>query len=255
MITLQHIDCERGGVRRWPRACGVVPAERAAMEEPASHESPISRLIETLRSQGIADESVLAAIARVPRHRFVPDSQQSHAWENVALPIGAGQTISQPYIVAIMSQALELEGNERVLEIGTGSGYQAAVLATLARHVVTIERHAVLARAAESLLGGLGFTNIDVHIGDGTQGWQEAAPYDGILITAGAPNIPKPLLSQLSPDRGRLIIPIGSLDDQRLVGYERRGEQLAEHDLGPVRFVPLVGRGAWGATSENGHQL
>ena len=185
----------------------------------------------------------------------MPESQQRQAWDNVALPIGAGQTISQPYIVALMSQALHLEGGERVLEIGTGSGYQAAVMAFLAARVVSIERHAVLARGAESLLHELGFTNVDIHIGDGTLGWPDDAPYDGILITAAAPKVPERLLEQLNPNMGRLVIPVGTLEDQRLVAYERHGDRLSERDLGPVRFVPLVGRGAWGATSENGHQL
>jgi len=225
------------------------------MEEPVSDDASIPRLLETLRGQGIRDERVLSAIARVPRHRFVPESQQHQAWDNVALPIGAGQTISQPYIVALMSQALALQGHERVLEIGTGSGYQAAVLAMLSARIVSIERHAVLARAAELLLLELGVTNVEIHIGDGTLGWPANAPYDGIVITAGAPRVPDRLLAQLSADRGRLVIPIGTLDDQRLFAYERRGDQLAEQDLGPVRFVPLVGRGAWGTTSENGHQL
>lgn len=211
--------------------------------------------MQVLRGQGIRDERVLTALARVPRDRFVPESQQDHAWENVALPIGAGQTISQPYIVAIMSQALGLRGDERVLEIGTGSGYQAAVLAELAKRVVSIERHAELARTAEALLARLGIENIEIHVGDGTQGWPPDAPYDGVIITAGAPNVPERLLSQLNPNGGRLVIPIGTLDDQRLFVYERRGDHLSEQDLGPVRFVPLVGRGAWGTTSENGHQL
>jgi protein-L-isoaspartate(D-aspartate) O-methyltransferase len=230
------------------------------MDDPLSDPDPsrdnaAEHLLRVLRGQGIRDERVLTAIARVPRHMFVPESQRAHAWENVALPIGAGQTISQPYIVAIMSQALALQGHEHVLEIGTGSGYQAAVLAELAARVVSIERHAELARTAEALLTRLGITDVEIHIGDGTQGWPTAAPYDGIIITAGAPKVPDQLLAQLSPDRGRLVIPIGNLDDQRLFVYERRRDQLAEQDLGPVRFVPLVGRGAWGTTSENGHQL
>jgi protein-L-isoaspartate(D-aspartate) O-methyltransferase len=225
------------------------------MAEPSPSEDPVRHLIQELRRQGIRDERVLQAIARVPRERFVPDAQQEQAWANVALPIGAGQTISQPYVVALMSQSLELEGHERVLEIGTGSGYQAAVLATLVTKVVSIERHGILAQRAGAILRELGFTNVEIHVGDGTLGWPPDAPYDGILITAGAPRVPDKLVAQLSPDGGRLVIPIGSLEDQRLVAIERRGDQLTEQDLGPVRFVPLVGRGAWGPTTENGHQL
>lgn len=213
------------------------------------------QLVSVLRGQGIRDERVLASIGRIPRHLFVPESQRDHAWENVALPIGSGQTISQPFIVAVMSQALGLQGHEQILEIGTGSGYQAAVLGDLAARVVSIERHAELAQAAADLLGSLGIDNVEIHVGDGTQGWPSGAPYDGIIITAGAPKVPGQLLGQLRPDRGRLVIPIGTLDDQRLFLYERRGDQLTEQDLGPVRFVPLVGRGAWGTTLENGHLM
>jgi protein-L-isoaspartate(D-aspartate) O-methyltransferase len=215
----------------------------------------VHRLLRELRQQGIHDERVLAALERVPRHRFVAESQAAHAWENVALPIGSGQTISQPYIVAIMTQALRLQGHERVLEIGTGSGYQAAVLASLAREVITIERHATLAEGAKTTLMKLGYTNVEVHTGDGTLGWPPGAPYDGILITAGAPRVPEKLLAQLNLDRGRLVIPIGSLDDQRLFVIERQGERLSEEDLGPVRFVPLLGRGGWGHKQDNGHQI
>lgn len=216
---------------------------------------PLQNLLHELRSQGIRDERVLQAIARVPRERFVPEAQQDQAWANVALPIGAGQTISQPYIVALMSQALRLKGHERVLEIGTGSGYQAAVLALLAAKVISVERHASLARSAGELLRELGFTNIEIHVGDGTLGWPPNAPYDGVLITAGAPRIPGKLLDQLSQEHGRLVIPVGTLDDQRLIAIERTGNHLNEEDLGPVRFVPLVGRGAWGTSTENGHQM
>lgn len=213
----------------------------------------VEQLLQDLRSLGIHDERVLRAIGQVPRERFVPEAQQEQAWANVALPIGAGQTISQPYIVALMSQSLRLQGHERVLEIGTGSGYQAAVLALLAARIVTVERHPSLALSAETLLHDLGFTNIELHVGDGTLGWPPDAPYDGILITAGAPRTPDKLLAQLNQAGGRLVIPIGTLDDQRLIAIEREGNRLSEEDLGPVRFVPLVGRGAWGTSTENGH--
>jgi protein-L-isoaspartate(D-aspartate) O-methyltransferase len=225
------------------------------MTEPKRLPERTRQLLEDLWRQGIRDQRVLRAIAFVPRERFVPESQQEHAWDNVALPIGSGQTISQPYIVGLMSQALKLKGHERVLEIGTGSGYHAAVLSLLAERVVSIERHASLADSAESLLTALGLDNVEVHQGAGTLGWPEDAPYEGILITAGAPRVPASLHEQLHPDGGRLVIPIGTLEDQRLFVYERRGDRLSEHDLGPVRFVPLVGDGAWSPDDETGFQL
>jgi protein-L-isoaspartate(D-aspartate) O-methyltransferase len=224
----------------------------------ADHEAgndPIPPLLNELQRHGITDERVLDALRRVPRARFVPESIQDQAWANTALPIGAGQTISQPYIVALMTQALLLRGEERVLEIGTGSGYQTAVLAELAGEVISLERHAILARAAESLLAEMGYSNIHIHIGDGTLGRPENAPYDRIVVTAGAPRIPKPLLDQLHPDGGRIVIPIGHIRDQRLVALERRAGRFIEENLGPVRFVPLVGRAGWGPTAENGHNL
>src|SRR5262245_47843608 len=159
------------------------------MAEPnPDRDNAITALLAELRRQGIADERVLAAIARVPRERFVPEASRDQAWANVALPIGAGQTISQPYIVALMTSALVLSGNERVLEVGTGSGYQAAILAELAAEVVTVERHPSLAVAAVNLLKELGYSRIDVVVGDGTTGWPAHAPYDRIIVTAGAPN-------------------------------------------------------------------
>ena len=224
----------------------------------ADHEAgndPISPLLAELRRHGIGDERVLDALRRVPRDRFVPESIQDQAWANTALPIGAGQTISQPYIVALMTQALKLGGTERILEIGTGSGYQTAVLAELAAEVISLERHAILARAAESLLHEMGYRAIRIVIGDGTLGWPESAPYDRIVVTAGAPRIPKPLLDQLEPEGGRIVIPIGHIRDQRLVALERRGGRFVEENLGPVRFVPLVGRAGWGPTAENGHNV
>lgn len=223
-----------------------------AASDRANH---IAALLAELRRQGIRDERVLAAIAKVPRERFVPEASRHQAWENVALPIGAGQTISQPYVVALMTAALELSGQERVLEVGTGSGYQAAILAELAAEVITIERHASLAAAAQSLLRDLGYAHIRVVVGDGTTGWEEGAPYDRIIVTAGAPRVPLPLLAQVRPDGGRLVVPVGSPDDQTLLVAERQGDRTTEQPLGPVRFVPLIGRAGWDVPArENGHR-
>ncbi|HEY7030915.1 MAG TPA: protein-L-isoaspartate(D-aspartate) O-methyltransferase [Thermomicrobiales bacterium] len=226
------------------------------MAEPESpRDNAIAALLADLQSQGIRDERVLAAIGHVPRERFVPETNRDQAWANVALPIGAGQTISQPYIVALMTTALGLSGQERVLEIGTGSGYQAAILAELAAEVVTVERHATLAGAAQSLLCELGYPNVRVVVGDGTTGWPEGAPYERIIVTAGAPRVPQPLLAQLSADGGRLVIPVGETDDQVLLVVERQGDRTTEQPLGPVRFVPLIGRAGWEVpVRENGHR-
>lgn len=215
--------------------------------------SRTAALIAELRRQGIRDERVLAAIGRVPRERFVPAAHHDAAWANVALPIGVGQTISQPFVVAAMTEALALTGSERVLEVGTGSGYQTAILATLAAEVVSIERHAELAARAEANLRTLGFDDLTLHVGDGSTGWPAAAPYDRILVTAAAPRIPPSLIDQLSPVAGRMVIPIGEPDDQNIVAVTRDGDEVREHRLGPVRFVPLIGRGGWAATlQENG---
>jgi protein-L-isoaspartate(D-aspartate) O-methyltransferase len=229
---------------------------RMAEPDPDEHDqASIAALLDELRREGIRDERVLAAIARVPRERFIPEASRGQAWANVALPIGAGQTISQPYIVALMTAALSLAGHERVLEVGTGSGYQAAILAELAAEVVTIERHRRLAAAAAALLGDLGYTSVRVVVGDGTTGWPQLAPYDRIVVTAGAPRVPPPLLDQLTPDGGRLVIPVGEPDDQVLLAVERRGDRIVEQPLGPVRFVPLIGRAGWAVpVAENGHR-
>jgi protein-L-isoaspartate(D-aspartate) O-methyltransferase len=218
-------------------------------------DAAIAALLVELRRQGIRDERVLAAIAKVPRERFVPEASRDQAWANVALPIGAGQTISQPYIVALMTAALELAGQERVLEIGTGSGYQAAILAELAAEVVTVERHPSLAVDAVKLLRELGYERVDVVVGDGTTGWPAHAPYDRIIVTAGAPSVPLPLLAELSTEGGRMVIPVGQADDQVLLVVERRGDRTTEQPLGPVRFVPLIGRAGWDVpVRENGYR-
>jgi protein-L-isoaspartate(D-aspartate) O-methyltransferase len=180
----------------------------------------------------------------VPRHEFVANELRSHAYEDAPLPIGGGQTISQPYIVAAMTTALHLQPGDRVLEIGTGCGYQAAVLSRLAREVFTIERRPELASAASRLLAQLDYSNVHVHCGDGTFGLPEIAPFDAILVAAAAPEIPKPLLAQLA-ERGRMIIPVGGADHQELQLVERHGGAFPAKILEGCRFVPLVGYHGW----------
>ncbi len=210
---------------------------------------PITRnpteLVIELRRQGITDDRVLDAMARIPRQKFVPDHLQDHAWANMALPIDEGQTISQPFIVALMTQALHLHQDARVLEIGTGSGYQAAILSQLCDEVISLERHIPLATSARLTLANLGISNVHIHICDGSFGWPGEAPYDGILVTAGAPHVPTHLIAQLREDGGRLVIPVGAMDAQQLVAIERRGNDQIHEDLGGVRFVPLIGGDAW----------
>lgn len=199
---------------------------------------------EQLRARGIADNRVLEAMRRVPRHSFVPPENRHLAYYDCPLPIGQNQTISQPYIVALMTQLLDLRGNETVLEVGTGSGYQAAILATLAREVHTIERHLALAEIAVQTLTGLGYTNVFVHIADGTQGWQENAPYQAIVATAAAPKVPQPLLDQLA-DGGRLVIPVGHRGSQFLERWFRHEDKYESEQGAPVAFVPMIGIYGW----------
>jgi protein-L-isoaspartate(D-aspartate) O-methyltransferase len=201
----------------------------------------------------VRDSRVLAAMASVPRERFLPEDLRPYAYENRPLPIGHGQTISQPLIVAMMSEALHLTGEEKVLEVGTGSGYQAAILAELAAEVVTVERVAELAQGAAALLAELGYDNVRVHVAGDTLGWPDAAPYDGIIVTAGAPQVPHSLLEQLAPG-GRLVIPVGARDVQELLAVAKTSRGLTSRRLGPCRFVPLVGSGAW-ATADIGYPL
>lgn len=193
-----------------------------------------------LRQRGIHDERVLQAMAAVPRHLFVPPSLRAYAYEDGPLPIGQEQTISQPYIVALMSQSLELSGHETVLEVGTGSGYQAAVLSSLAARVYSIEILPDLAETARERLRALGYTNVTVIVGDGNQGWPAGAPYDAIVVTAAAPRIPPALLEQLA-DGGRLVLPVVFHDGQRLLRLRKSGDLVTQEELGRVRFVPLVG--------------
>lgn len=209
-----------------------------------SSRSNQQRLIQLLAERGIVDRRVLKAMAEVPRERFVPEDYRDQAFDDRALPIEAGQTISQPYMVALMTQELRLTGNERVLEIGTGSGYQAAVLAKLCAHVVTIERIAGLQAMAQDVLASLGFTNIEFHVGDGSCGWEARAPYDGIIVTAGAPEMPQTLYEQLRLG-GRLVIPIGTGRPQVLqtIVKEKDGPQVT--DVCECSFVPLIGEEGW----------
>lgn len=197
-----------------------------------------------LRRRGIKDERVLQAFLKVPRHRFVRPQDIWHAYEDYPLAIGYGQTISQPYMVAIMTELLELKGNERVLEIGTGSGYQAAILAELAKEIFTVERIPELARKAEAVLQELSYTNVKVVIGDGTKGLPEYAPYDAIIVTAAAPRPPQPLLEQLK-DGGRLVVPVGTRKLQDLLRITRIGGEFKTENFGPCLFVPLIGEVGW----------
>ena len=199
-----------------------------------------------IEARGISDPRVLAAMRTVPRHAFVAEGDQDRAYDDRPLSIGAGQTISQPYVVALMSELLALEGDERVLEIGTGSGYQTALLAALAAEVHSVERVAELARVARIRLDGLGIANVQIHMGDGSQGWPEAAPYGGIMVTAGAPRTPKPLQTQLA-EGGRLVIPVGRRGGQVLQVWQRKGGKLRREEISAVAFVPLIGKHGWGS--------
>jgi protein-L-isoaspartate(D-aspartate) O-methyltransferase len=199
---------------------------------------------EQLVTRGIEDERVLAAFRRVPREAFVPEEFADEAYEDNPLPIGEGQTISQPYVVALMAEAAKIAADARVLEVGTGSGYAAAILAELAREVVTIERHATLAERAGEALARHGYSNVTVLHGDGTRGVPERAPYDAILVAAGAPAPPGSLKAQLA-EGGQLVIPVSGDTSQDLKVITRRGGGFEEENLGAVRFVPLLGQEGW----------
>ncbi len=197
-----------------------------------------------LVSRGIADKRVLAAMRKVPRHLFVPSDQRHQAYVDSPLPVGENQTISQPYMVAFMTEALELKQGEKVLEIGTGSGYQAAVLAEVAGEVFTVERIESLLSKARETLKRLGYENIRYRLGDGTLGWNEHCPYDAIIVTASGPEVPEPLMEQLAQG-GRLVVPVGRRFSQRLVRIRRNNYRWKEENLMDVRFVDLVGRCGW----------
>ena len=202
-------------------------------------------MVETqIRKRGVSSLRVLDVMAAVPRHEFVPAEFLSEAYADKPLPIGEGQTISQPYMVAAMAEALELSGSERVLEIGAGCGYQAAVLSLLAREVITVESRTQLALDAQERLTDLGYTNVHVHNGDGSLGFPDAAPYDAILVTAAAPRIPSVLAGQLC-EGGRLVIPVGSQEDQELVQARKISGELQPRSLFHCKFVLLLGRYGW----------
>lgn len=202
------------------------------------------RLIETLRERGIRDLAVLRAFEQTPRHQFVPTGLRHRAYEDSALPIGNGQTISQPSIHARYLELLALSGRERVLEVGTGSGYQTVLLAHLVEQVFTIERIPALYQLAREAIQRSGVGNVSMLLGDGTLGWREYAPYDAILVSAGAPSVPQPLLAQIA-EGGRMLVPVGTKDEQRLVIYRRTNGELQHKEVAPVRFVPLVGHHGW----------
>jgi protein-L-isoaspartate(D-aspartate) O-methyltransferase len=199
---------------------------------------------EQIERRGVRNPLVLEAMRAVPRHRFVPPDQRQWSYADCALRIDMEQTISQPYIVALMTELMELQGGETVLEVGTGSGYQAAVLSQIAAQVYSIERHPPLAKAAQELLARLGISNVQVHTGDGTLGLPDYAPYQAIIVTAGAPKAPKPLQAQLI-DGGRLVIPVGGRFNQRLEVWQRKGAKFKNKTITAVAFVPLLGEEGW----------
>ena len=206
------------------------------------------RMVEAqIVSRGVKDHRLIEAMLKVPRHVFVEEAMAAQAYSDTPLPIGEKQTISQPYMVALMTELLELSGREKVLEIGTGSGYQAAILATLADRVYTVERIRSLALKARKALDSVGLLNVNIRISDGTVGWEEEAPFDAIVVTAGAPDVPEKLVEQLAPG-GRLVIPVGNQFEQILVRVTRQGDgSLARENVTGCRFVKLVGRYGWGA--------
>ena len=199
---------------------------------------------EQILGRGIKDLSVMEVLSRVPRHLFVNSSLQHRAYGDCPLPIGENQTISQPYIVALMTQALDLKGEERVLEIGTGSGYQTAILAELAAQIFTIERIKPLVKKTKELLEGLKYKNIVFKTFDGTYGWRDQSPFDAILISAATPSIPKSLIEQLA-DKGRLVAPVGERESQDLIVLNKNGNRVVERKIGSCKFVPLIGKFAW----------
>ena len=213
--------------------------------EPAEYKAARMEMVTTqIDGRDVSDPLVLMAMRKVPRHRFVPDKYRNESYNDYPLPIGKGQTISQPYIVAKMTELLGLNGSERVLEIGTGSGYQAAVLAEIASEVYTVEIIPQLGEKAEELLVGMGYENINVKIGDGYKGWPEHEPYDAIIVTAGAPQIPKTLVDQLAVG-GRMVIPVGNHYSQDLIKIYKDEQGIHETNLGGCRFVKLLGEYGW----------
>jgi protein-L-isoaspartate(D-aspartate) O-methyltransferase len=229
---------------------GGAPASNAIPDFAAARREMVARQI---RARGILSPRLLEAMGTVARHEFVPAAAQASAYSDEPLPIGGGQTISQPFMVALMTNALLLTDTERVLEIGGGCGYQAAVLSLLAREVIVVELQPALARAARERLARLGYANVRVEEGDGSLGWSAGAPYDAILVSAAAPAIPPPLIEQLA-EGGRLVIPVGGSDRQDLVRIVKRAGGLAQESLCACRFVPLLGRHGWPASVPDAFQ-
>lgn len=210
-----------------------------------NYEPMRNRMVEEqLIGRGITDKRVLDAFRKVPRHEFVPGKLSAGAYSDYPLPIGSDQTISQPYMVALMTECLGLKGDEKILEVGTGSGYQLAILAELCREVYSVERFEGLAQNSKEILVRLGYGNFSIKVGDGTLGWEEFAPYDGIIVTAGAPGIPESLAAQVK-DGGRIIIPIGSEFSQVLTVAEKKGKTIEARPICGCMFVPLVGKEGW----------
>lgn len=236
----------RFAARTWALATFLAVACGSTQTEPPAHAHDETEraeergaMVGEIEAWGVSDGAVLEVLRRVPRHRFVPEDVARSAYENHPLPIGHGQTISQPFIVGYMTEALRLEGDERVLEIGTGSGYQAAVLAELAKEVYSIEIVAPLAERAKATLAALGYENIHLRRGDGYRGWPEAAPFDAIILTAAPDHVPAPLLEQLALG-GRMVVPVGGAD-QELLRFTRTAAGIQEERLLGVRFVPMTG--------------
>lgn len=215
----------------------LLPVRAGAQQDPSALRR--QQMVEVVRERGVSDRRVLDAMGEVPRHLFVPEKVRPQAYEDFPLPIGSQQTISQPYIVALMTSLLDLKGGEKVLEIGTGSGYQAAVLSKVAGEVYTIEILGSLSESARKAIEGLGYSNIHFRVGDGYAGWPEAAPFDGILVTAAPEKVPQPLLDQLKVG-GKLVIPVGSFFQDLLV-YTRTPTGIERKNVAPVRFVPMTG--------------
>lgn len=204
-----------------------------------------NRMVEQqIIARGISDPLVIKAMKKVPRHLFVDEGLRSRAYDDYPLPIAYGQTISQPYIVALMTEALKLKGKEKVLEIGTGSGYQSAVLAEIVDTVYSVERIPGLAKKSREILDSLGYYNVIIKVGDGTYGWKDKAPFDAILVTAAAPSVPEPLIEQLK-EGGRLIVPVGDIFSQELVLVKKEGGRVKQSSYGGVRFVKLIGDYGW----------
>ncbi len=206
------------------------------------------RLMDRLQRE-ISDERVIQAMTRVPREVFVPENSRHLSYEDMPLPIGEGQTISQPYIVALMLEALELRRSDKVLELGTGSGYQAAILAELVSKVISVERIPLLADTARERLASLGYSNVDVVLAEECLGWEREAPYDAVVVAAGAPKLVHGLMDQMAVG-GRLVIPVGAADEQELMKVTRSADSFSVHNLGACRFVPLIGEGAWPEPSD-----